>query len=135
MIGNGVLILMASATLVLSGYDSLGQSIDDSAARAQLAEEITQKYGVRVGADLSLTQLYAIIVGLNEIFSIAQHDHASLEAGSSRSVEFDEMEARMLMANRINEQYGTSLDWRQYDFLDLFLLDQKLRGQSQTAGK
>ena len=51
------------------------------------------------------------------------------------SDEFDEMEARMQMANRINQQYGTSLDWRQYDFLELFLLDQKLRGKSQTAGK
>ena len=47
MIGNGVLILMASAALVLSGYNSLGQSLDDSTARAQLAEGITQKYGVR----------------------------------------------------------------------------------------
>jgi hypothetical protein len=128
MIGNGGLILMASAALVLSGYNSLGQSLDDSAARAQLAKEITQKYGVRVGADLSLTQLYAIVVGLGEIYSIARQDHASLGAGGSRSAEFDEMEARMLMANRINQQYGTSLDWRQYDFLELFLLDQKLRG-------
>ena len=135
MIGNGVLFLMASAALVLSGYNSLGQSLDDSAARAQLADEITHKYGVQVGADLSLTQLYAIVVGLNEICSIARQDHASLEAGGCRSAEFDEMEARMLMANRINQQYGTGLDWRQYDFLELFLLDQKLRGKSQTAGK
>ena len=67
MLGNGVLILMASAASVLSGYKSLGQSLDDGAARTQLAEEITKKYGVRVGGDLSLTQLYAIIVGLNEI--------------------------------------------------------------------
>jgi hypothetical protein len=99
MIGNGGLILMASAALVLSGYNSLGQSLDDSGARAQLAKEITQKYGVRVGADLSLTQLYAIVVGLGEIYSIARQDHASLGAGGSRSAEFDEMEARMLMAN------------------------------------
>jgi hypothetical protein len=81
MIGNGVLILMASAALVLSGHDSLGQSLDDSAARAQLAEEITQKYGVRVGADLSLTQLYGIVAGLNEIWSIARQDHGSLGEG------------------------------------------------------
>jgi hypothetical protein len=135
MLENGVLILMASAALVLSGYNSFGQSVDDSAARAQLAEEITQKYGVRAGADLSLTQLYAIVVGLNEICSIARQDHASLDAEGSRSAEFDEMDARMAMANRINQQYGTSLDWRQCDFLELFLLDQKLRGKSQTAGR
>jgi tetrahydromethanopterin S-methyltransferase subunit G len=135
VIEKGVLILMASAALVLSGYNSLGQSVDDSAARAQLAEEITQKYGVRVGADLSLTQLYAIVVGLNEIYSIARQDHGSLDAEGSRSAEFDEMDARMAMANRINQEYGTNLDWRQYDFLELFLLDQKLRGKSQTAGR
>jgi hypothetical protein len=135
MLGNGVLILMASAALVLSGYNSLVQSLDDSAARTQLAEEITKKYGVRMGGDLSLPQLYALIVGLNEIYSIVRQDHASLETGGSPSVELDEMEARMAMANRINQQYGTSLDWRQYDFLELFLLDQKLRGESQTAGK
>jgi tetrahydromethanopterin S-methyltransferase subunit G len=134
-IGNGVLILMASAALLLSAYDSLGQSIDDSAARAQLAQEIIQRYGVQVGADLSLTQLYAIVIGLNEICSIARQDHASLEAGGNRSTEFDEIEARMLMANRINQRYGSSLDWREYDFLELFLIDQKLQGKSQTAGK
>ena len=88
-----------------------------------------------MGGDLSLTQLYAIIVRLNEIFSSVGQDHESLEAEGSRSLEFDEMEARMAMANRINQQYGTSLDWRQYDFVELFLLDQKLRGKSQTAGK
>ena len=135
MFGNGVLTLMALAASVLSGYNSLGQSLDDSAARTQLAEEITKKYGVRVGRDLSLTQLYEIIVGLNEICSSVGQDHERLEAEGSRSVEFDEMEARMAMANRINQQYGTSLDWRQYDFLELFLLDQKLGGKSQTAGK
>ena len=80
---------MASAALVLSGRDSLGQSLTDSATRAQLAEEITQKYGVRAGGDLSLTQLYGIVAGLNEIWSIAQQDHGSLgamgdaEAGNS----------------------------------------------------
>jgi hypothetical protein len=135
MIGSGVLISMASVALVLSGYNSLGQSLDDSAAREQLAEEITQKYGVRVGGDLSLTQLYAIVAGLNEIWSIARQDHRNLEAGGCRSGEFDEMEARMLMANRMNQQYGTSLDWREYDFVALFVLDQKLRGRSQTAEK
>ena len=136
MLGNGVLILMASAASVLSGYNSLGQSLDDGVARTQLAEEITKKYGVRVGGDLSLTQLYEIIVGLNEICSSVGEDHESLEASEgSRSVEFDEMEARMAMATRINRQYGTSLDWRQYDFVELFLLDQKLRGKSQAAGK
>jgi hypothetical protein len=121
MIGSGVLISMASVALVLSGYNSLGQSLDDSAAREQLAEEITQKYGVRVGGDLSLTQLYAIVAGLNEIWSIARQDHRNLEAGGCRSGEFDEMEARMLMANRMNQQYGTSLDWREYDFVALFV--------------
>ncbi len=135
MIGNRVLVLMASAALVLSGHNSHGQSLDDSAARAQLAEEISEKYGVRVGGDLSLTQLYAIVAGLNEIRSIARQDHASLEAGGCRSEEYDEMEARMAMANRMNQQYGTSFDWREYDFVELFLLDQKLRGKSQTAGK
>jgi hypothetical protein len=135
MLGNGVLILMASAALVLAAYNSPGQSLDDSAARAQLAEEITKKYGVRTGGELSLPQLYALIVGLNEIYSTIRQDHASLEAGGSPSVELDEMEARMVMANRINQQYGTNLDWRQYDFLELFLLHQKLRGESQTAGK
>ena len=136
MPGNGVLIFwIASAASALSGYNSLGQSLDDGAARTQLAEEITKKYGVRVGGDLSLTQLYEIIVGLNEICSSVGQDHESLEAEGSRSVEFDEMEARMAMATRINQQYGTSLDWRQYDFVELFLLDQKLRGKSQTAGK
>jgi hypothetical protein len=135
VIRNGVLILMASAALVLSWRDSRGQSLDDSAARAQLAEEITQKYGVRVGGDLSLTQLYGVVAGLNEIWSIARQDHGSLGEGGCRSGEFDEMEARMAMANRINQQYGTSLDWREYDFVALFLLDQKLRGKSQTAGK
>jgi hypothetical protein len=69
MLGNGVLILMASAALVLAAYNSPGQSLDDSAARAQLAEEITKKYGVRTGGELSLPQLYALIVGLNEIYS------------------------------------------------------------------
>ena len=135
MMGNGILIVMVSSALVLSEYNSLGQSLDDSAARAQLAEEITQKYGVRVGGDLSLTQLYAIVAGLNEIWSIARQDHVSLEAGGCRSGEFDEIETRMAMANRINQQYGTNFDWREYDFVDLFLLDQKLRGKSQTAGK
>jgi hypothetical protein len=81
MMGNSVLIVMASAALVLSGYNSLGQSLDDSAARAQLAEEITQKHGVRVGGDLSLRQLYVIVAGLNEICSIARQDHVSLAAG------------------------------------------------------
>jgi hypothetical protein len=135
MLGNGVLILIASAASALSGYNSLGQSLDDGVARTQLAEEITKKYGVRAGGDLSLTQLYEIIVGLNEICSSVGQDHESLEAEGSRSVEFDEMEARMAMATRINRQYGTSLDWRQYDFVELFLLDQKLRGKSQTAEK
>jgi hypothetical protein len=37
MTKNGVLILMASTALVLFGYESFGQSLDDSAARAQLA--------------------------------------------------------------------------------------------------
>jgi hypothetical protein len=78
---------------------------------------------------------FAIVVGLNEICSITRQDHASLEAGGCRSAEFDEMEARMQMANRINQEYGTSLDWSQYDFLELFLLNQKLRGKSQTAGR
>ena len=32
--------------------------------------------------------------------------------------EFDEMETRTLMANSINQQSGTSLDWRQSDFLE-----------------
>jgi hypothetical protein len=109
LIGNGVLILMASAALVLSGRDSLGQSLTDSATRAQLAEEITQKYGVRAGGDLSLTQLYGIVAGLNEIWSIAQQDHGSLGQWGCRSGEFDEMEARMAMANRINQQYGANL--------------------------
>jgi hypothetical protein len=135
MIGKGLFILTASAALVLSGYNSLGQSLDDGAARARLAEEITEKYGVRVGGDLSLTQLYAIVAGLNEIRSIARQDHASLEAGGCCGGEFDEMEARMAMANRINQQYGTSFNWREYDFVELFLLDQNLRGKSQTAGK
>jgi len=135
MMGNSVLIVMASAALVLSGYNSLGQSLDDSAARARLAEEITQKYGVRVGGDLSLTQLYVIVAGLNEICSFARQDHVSLEAGGCRRGEFDEMEARMAMANRINQQYGTSFDWREYDSVELFRLDEKLRGKSQTAGK
>jgi tetrahydromethanopterin S-methyltransferase subunit G len=72
MMGSGILIVMVSSALVLSEYNSLGQSLDDSAARAQLAEEITQKYGVRVGGDLSLTQLYAIVAGLNEIWSPAK---------------------------------------------------------------
>jgi hypothetical protein len=45
------------------------------------------------------------------------------------------MDARMAMTNRINQQFGTSLDWRQYNFLELFLLDEKLRGKSQMAGK
>jgi hypothetical protein len=135
MIGNGVLILTVSIVLVLSGYDSLGQSIDDSATRAQLAVEITRKYGVEVSGDLSLPQLYVIVAGLNEIFLIARQDHAGLEAGSCRSGELGEVEARIAMANRINQQFGTSLDWRQYDFLELFLLDEKLRGKSQTADK
>jgi len=52
MTQNGVLILMVSTALVLFGYESFGQSLDDSAARAQLATEITQKYGVQVGKDL-----------------------------------------------------------------------------------
>jgi hypothetical protein len=116
-------------------YNSLGQSLDDSVARAQLAEEMTQKYGVRVGGDLSLTQLYLIVAGLNEICSIARQDHVSLEAGGCRRGEFDEMEARMAMANRINQQYGTSFDWREYDSVELFRLYEKLRGKSQTAGK
>jgi hypothetical protein len=93
MLGNGLLILIASAASALSGYNSLGQSLDDDVARTQLAEEITKKYGVRVGGDLSLTQLYEIIVGLNEICSSVGQDHESLEAEGSRSVEFDEMEA------------------------------------------
>ena len=126
---------MASTSLVFCGYDSLGQSIDDSAARAQLAAEITQKYGVRVTKDLSLPQLYMIIVGLDEILSIARQDYANLEAGGCRSAELGEMEARIAMADRINQQFGTSLNWRQYDFLELFLLDEKLRGKSQTAEK
>ncbi len=97
--------------------------------------EITQKYGVQVSRDLSLPELYAIVTGLNEILSIARQDHASLEAGDCRSPELGEMEARIAMANRINQQFGTSLDWRQYDFLELFMLDEKLRGKSQTAEK
>ena len=48
MIRNGVLLLMAFTALVLSGYESFGQSLDDSAARVQLATEITQKYGVQL---------------------------------------------------------------------------------------
>jgi hypothetical protein len=135
MTRNRILVLIASTALLSCGYESFGQSLDDSAAREQLAEEITQKYGVRVGGDLSLTQLYAIVAGLNEIWSIARQDHRNLEAGGCRSGEFDEMEARMLMANRMNQQYGTSLDWREYDFVALFVLDQKLRGRSQTAEK
>ena len=135
MMRNGVLMLAASAALVLAGYNSLGQSVDDVAARAQLTKEINQKYGVRVSSDLSLTQLYAIVVGLNEIYSIARQDHSSLQPDGCWSPESDEMDFRMAMANRINQEYGTSLDWRQYDFLELFLLEQKLRGKSQTAGK
>ena len=80
--GNSVLIVMASAALVLSEYNGPGQSPDDSAARARLAEEITQKYGLRVSGDLSLTQLYVIVAGLNEICSIARQDHVSLEAAA-----------------------------------------------------
>ena len=45
MLGNGVLILMALAASVLSGNNGLGQSLDDSAARTQLAQQITKKYG------------------------------------------------------------------------------------------
>jgi hypothetical protein len=41
----------------------------------------------------------------------------------------------MAMANRINQQYGTSFDWREYDSVELFRLYEKLRGKSQTAGK
>jgi tetrahydromethanopterin S-methyltransferase subunit G len=130
-----ILILIASTALMFCGYESFGQSLDDSAARAQLAAEITQKYGVQVSRDLSLPELYAIVTGLNEILSIARQDHASLEAGDCRSPELGEMEARIAMANRINQQFGTSLDWRQYDFLELFMLDEKLRGKSQTAEK
>jgi hypothetical protein len=97
--------------------------------------EITQKYGVQVGKDLSLPQLYTIVTGLNEILAIARQHHASLEAGGGESSELGEMEARIGMANRMNQQFGTSLDWRQYDFLQLFSLDEKLRGKSQTAEK
>jgi len=135
MIRNAVLILTASAALMFAGYESFGQSLNDSAARTQLAAEITRKYGVQVGKDLSLPQLYLIVNCLNEILAIARQDHASLEAGDCRSPELGEMEARIAIANRINEQFGTSLDWRQYDFLELFLLDEKLRGKSQTAEK
>jgi hypothetical protein len=135
MTQNGVLILMVSAALVLLGYESFGQSLDDSVARAQLATEITQKYGAHVGKDLSLPQLYTIVTGLNEILAIARQHHASLEAGGGESSELGEMEARIGMANRINQQFGTSLDWRQYDFLQLFSLDEKLRAKSQTAEK
>ena len=132
---NGFLILMTSAALVFCGYQCFGQSLDNTAARAQLTAEIDQKYGVRVSGNLSLPQLYAIITGLNDILAIARQDHASLEAGYCRSSELGEMEARIAMASRINQEFGTSLDWRQYDFLELFLLDEKLRGKSQTAGR
>jgi hypothetical protein len=135
MTRRAFLVLMASTVLVLCGYESFAQSLDYSAARAQLAAEITQKYGVRISPDLSLPQLYTIVTGLNEILAIARQDHASLEAGGCRNPELGEMEARIAMANRINQQFGTSLDWRKYDFLQLFLLDEKLRGKSQTAGK
>src|SRR5262249_45228710 len=131
MTRNGFLILITSAALMFWGYECFSQSLDDSAARAQLAAEISQKYRVRVSGDLSLSQLYAIITGLNDILAIARQDHASLEAGDYRSPELGEMEARIAMANRINQEFGTSLDWRQYDFLELFLLDEKLRGKSQ----
>jgi len=132
---NRVLILMATAALLFCGYENFGQSIDDGAARTQLAAEITRKYGVRVSRDLSLPELYAIVTGLNEILSIARQDHASLKAGDCRSPELGEMEARIAMASRINEQFGTSLDWKQYDFVELFLIDEKLRERTQTAEK
>ena len=86
-------ILMASTALMFCGYESFGQSLDDSAARAQLAAEITQKYGVQVSRDLSLPELYVIVTGLNEILSIARQDHASLEASGGESSELGEMEA------------------------------------------
>ena len=132
---NRVLILMATAALLFCGYENFGQSIDDGAARTQLAAEITRKYGVRVSRDLSLPELTAIVTGLNEILSIARQDHTSLKAGDCRSPELGEMEARIAMASRINEQFGTSLDWKQYDFVELFLIDEKLRERTQTAEK
>jgi hypothetical protein len=135
MTRNNSLMLIACIALALCGYESFGQSLNDGAARAQLAGEIRQKYGIRVSTDLSLPELYLIINGLNEILTIAREDHASLQAGDCRGSEIDEMEARIAMANRINQQFGTNLDWRQYDFLELFLLDEKLRGKSQTAEK
>jgi hypothetical protein len=135
MIRNGVLILMASTALVFCGYASFGQSLDDSAARAALAAEITQKFGVRVSRDLSLPELYLIVNGLNEILAITRHDHASLDPARGDSPELGEIEARIAMANRINQEFGTSLDWRQYDFLELSLVNEKLRGRSAGEPK
>jgi hypothetical protein len=131
--GSKLVPLLFLATWISFGDRGFGQTLDDAAARAQLAEEINQKYGTHASADLSFMELSQLLGSLKVIYSIVRQDDAGLESQGYHDPEFDEIEARIVMADRINQQYGTSLDWRQYDFVELFLLEQKFRSKSQTA--
>ena len=95
MTRNNSLMLITCIALALCGYESFGQSLNDGAARAQLAAEIRQKYGIRVSTDLSLPELYLIVNGLNEILAITRHDHASLDAARGGSPELGEIESQI----------------------------------------
>jgi hypothetical protein len=129
---NALSAAISVSLLVLLSRGS-AQTPFDAEARASLANEINQDYGITASPSLPIAALFDLKNRLDEADNIARKYGVDLDYRQHTFVELCDIESRIELARAINRQYGRNLDWAQYGYQELLQIDQQLKSMVQAA--